>query len=494
MQTFSNKNIHWIELYTRDIMLEVSTVKKNKVNLSDYNCQQDIHNRSLIAELNFFEHEVLQEIFFSPSKFSISKLARNLSCEVDQIFPTLKKFSLTGLLTIQDDAISVDKEVRKYFEFHLKRFEVDFKPDMEYLQGILRKVPIHVLPLWYAIPRTSNNIFDSIVERYLLTPHLFQKYIAELSFANPYSIKIMQDVFAAPHCKLPSSVIMQKYNLSRSEFEEAVLLLEFSFACCATYTKTDSKWEEFVTTFHEWGEYIKFCKNISIPSFEESPEIEKKRSDEFAFVKDLAEILQYLQQKPSSQAALLQEQTLKTLFQLLSLPIASPKQQHAATTYVLYLIQKLEVLQLTDCFEGVISPSKIAKDFLLLSSEKKAMYLYRHPTNKILNPRLPLEIATEKNLRETEKSVRQVLKKPWVFFDDFISGVIICLNDTNSITLKKIGKSWKYLTPTYSEKEVEFIKIVVLEWLFEAGIVMTGTLNGRDCFTVTSFGRLFFEE
>lgn len=475
-------------------MLEVSTVKKNKVNLSDYNNQQDIQNRSLIADLNFFEHEVLQEIFYSSSKFSIAKLARNLSCEVDQILPTLKKLSLTGLLTIQDDTISIDKETRKYFEFHLKRFDSDFKPDMEYLQGILRKVPIHVLPSWYAIPRTSNNIFDSIVEKYLLTPTLFQKYIADLSFTNPYSIKIMQDVFAAPNCRLSAFDIMQKYNLSRHDYEEAILLLEFSFACCATYTKTDSKWEEYVTVFHEWCEYVKFCKNIFIPSFSDSPEIQKKRPDEFAFVKDLATILQHLQSNPTENSKLLQEQTLKTLFQLLSLPISSPEDQHKATLYVAHLIQKLEILRLTDCIDDCVFASKIAKDFLLLSSEKKAMYLYRHPTNKILNPELPLEIATEKNLRETEKSVRQVLKKSWIYFDDFIRGAVICLNDTNSISLKKIGKSWKYVTPTYSEKEIQFIKIVVLEWLFEAGIVMTGTVNGRECFTMTTFGRLFFEE
>src|SRR5574338_19380 len=101
-------------------MLELSPARKNKVNLADYNCQQDIENRILMSDFSTLDIEVLEEILYSPLKIS------------------LKKLSLTGLVSIQDDAILVDKEKRKYFEFQIHRFDSQFKPDMEYIQGILR--------------------------------------------------------------------------------------------------------------------------------------------------------------------------------------------------------------------------------------------------------------------------------------------------------------------------------------------------------------------
>src|SRR5205807_9550304 len=136
--------------------------------------------------------------------------------------------------------------------------EPDFKPDMEYLQGILRKVPIHVLPLWYAIPRTSNNIFESIVEKYLLTPNAYHRYLSELTFTNPIAARVMHDVFTSPDCRMSSSDIITKYNLTRAEFEEILLLLEFSFVACVTYTRGEDLFLEWVTPFNEWHEYLLF--------------------------------------------------------------------------------------------------------------------------------------------------------------------------------------------------------------------------------------------
>ena len=458
-------------------MLELSATRKNKVNLSDYNCQQDIENRSLLADLSFFDHEVLQEIFFSPIKFSLKKLARSLGCEDSDLSPILAKLSRSGLLSIQDDTILVDKEMRKYFEFHMKRFDADFKPDMEYLQGILRKVPIHLLPSWYAIPRTSNNIFESIVDKYLLTPQFFHRYLSELNFTNPIATCVMQDVFADPDCRIASSDIITKYNLNRREFEEILLMLEFSFVCCVTYTKGVDLWIEWVTPFHEWHEYLKFFKTTDIASIPEGKKIERKRKNDFAFVEDLSSLLKTAQKGTLP--------CLEDIASTLSLPLE----------YASLLMKKLELIQ---CIEQKGNKQfrllEAANDFLKLNLEKRALYLYRHPLNRIVNKDLPSELATEKYIREAEKSIRRVLKKQWVFFDDFMKGTIVCLNDLNGVSLKRVGKIWKYTLPTYTDKEFLFIKMTIFEWLFEVGMVAPGISEGRDCFTATPFGRFFFEE
>jgi hypothetical protein len=209
--------------------------------------------------------KVLEEILFSPLKFSLKKLSRNVGLCEEDLAPTLRKLSSAGLLSISDDSILVDKERRKYFEFQLTRFDPDFKPDMEFLAAILRKVPIHLLPSWYAIPRTSNNIFESLVEKYLLTPQIYQRYLMELHFNDPRVNGIIRDVFAAEGFKAQSSDLIAKYNLSRQDFEEILLLLEFYFVCCLTYEKEDDHWIEFVSPFHEWHQYLNFLKNTEAP-------------------------------------------------------------------------------------------------------------------------------------------------------------------------------------------------------------------------------------
>lgn len=239
-------------------MLETSQVRKNKVNLTDYNCELDITNRMLMADFSTFDVEVLEELLYSPLKTSVKKLCRSLSCTEEEIIPVLTKLSKTHLLSFQEDTILIDKESRKYFEFQIERFHPDFKPDMEFLQALLRKVPIQLLPTWYCVPRTSNNIFESLVEKYLLTPQIFQRYLADLHFADPLVQRVIQEVFHSPHLRISSSDLIAKYNLTRRHFEEITLQLEFNFVCCLTYEKVDDHWVEYVAPFYEWQQYLLF--------------------------------------------------------------------------------------------------------------------------------------------------------------------------------------------------------------------------------------------
>ncbi len=460
-------------------MLELGSGKKNKINLSDYDCQQDIQHRMLIADLSFFEHQVLQEIFFSPLKFPLKKLCKTLDCEEETLNPIIAKFKQAHLLSVVEDQILVDKEMRKYFEFHLKRFESDFKPDMEYLQGILRKVPIHVLPTWYAIPRTSNNIFESIVEKYLFSPQIFQRYLGELSFTNPVTHEIIQQVFSAPDYRVSSSDLITKYNLSRQEFEEILLLLEFSFICCLTYTKGEDIWIEWVTPFHEWHEYLQFLKETEAPSISANETIEPLRDTDFAFVEDLGTLLTFLQTSPT------EIETSPQIYSLLRLSSSSGKK------YIERLMKKLLQLHLVEQKGGKLLLQEQAFEFLKMDGEKRAVFLYRHPYNSIEGTS---GMGGDKQVRELEKSVRRVLHQGWVFFDDFVKGALVSIGEEGAVHLKRIGKHWKYVLPTYTDKQKELLKFTILDYLFEVGMTIPATCQGKPCFKMTPFGKFFFEE
>jgi hypothetical protein len=475
-------------------MLELTSVRKNKVVLTDYHCQQDIDNRMLMSDFSILDFEVLEEILFNPLKISFKKLVRTVGCKDEELSQILHKLSKTSLLAFQDDCIVVDKEMRKYFEFQMIRFDPAFKPDMEYLFGLLRKVPIHHLPTWYSISRTSNNIFESIVEKYLLTPHIYQRHLQDLHFGDPTIHGIISDLFGAPDFKLNSSDVIGKYNLTRRTFEEMMLLLEFNFIGCVSYKKEDDHWIEIITPYHEWHQYLSFLKATESPRVCKS-EVERFRKSDFAVIEDMSALLSLAYKKPIPLSSWepgkpLPKKTLSELAPHFSHDLSSFK----AANYLGELLQKLLLLELGSFSGQKFVPLDAARSFLEETLENKALYLYRHAKNRILNPSLPSHLATERNIREAERSLKRVLHGDWVFFDEFFQGVTVALSEHSVIMLKRTGKHWKYSLPVYSESEKSLLKATIFEWLFETGMVAIGTCRGRDCFAVTPFGRFYFEE
>ncbi len=476
-------------------MVELNSIRKNKITLEDYDYKQDIENRLLMAQFTSNDLDVLEEILYSSLKIPIRKLAKNVDLDEEEIIPILKKLSKTGLFTFEDDSILIDKEMRKYFESQALKFDPDFKPGMEFLQSLLRKVPIHVLPIWYSIPRTSNNIFDSLVEKYLLTPQIFQRYLAELNFPDPILTGIVQDVYSSPHLKVHGKDLIEKYGMSREQFEHYLLLLEFHFVCCLGYEKIDEEWREIVTPLYEWREYSVFLHNTEAPSISTVGKIIRRRSQDFAYIQDLSLILSQAKKSP---IALTEDKAKRMLPNKAALSALAAKMEDfdenepAFQDHIHALIVKLRQLKLADVVDNRLYALESANDFLDMRPENRALFLYRHPLNRLFSQQIPADLITDRNLREAEKSIIRVLNSGWVYFDDFTRGVIAPLGEDSIVMLKRHGKTWKYSLPTYAEEELALIKATVLEWLFEIGVTAVGQHNGKECFCVTAFGQSLF--
>ncbi len=464
-------------------MVELTITKKNKVNLADYDYKQDIKNRLFLLECSPFDLVVLDEILFSSIKISIRKIAKNIESDESVLIPVLEKFNKIGLLTFEDHSVVIDKEARKYFETEIEKFEADFIPGMEFLQHLLKKIPIHVLPTWYSIPRTSDNIFSSLVEKYLLTPQIFQRHLLDLSLGNPILSEIAQDVFSSENLELSAQEITKKYHLSRELFEEYMLLLELNFVCCLKYQKNQEKWEERVTPFHEWREYLIFLRETTTSQIRDVSKIQKMRPHDFSFVEDLSLLLKMIKKE-----TILLNEASHTL-------IAShlcPNSLKPFHEYLEQLVHKLQILKLAEVVEGRLYPLETASEWLEMRPESKALHLYRHPLNRLVRPDLPEDFITEKTLKEAEKSIQLVLDTGWVVFDDFFRGVTVPIGTNNTIVLKKCGKSWKYLIPQYTPEEKIVFHATIFERLFEAGVTAVGLYGDKACFTVTPFGRSLF--
>ncbi len=446
-------------------MLELTTVRKHKVTLADYDYKKDIENRLILSNITHDEHAVLEELMFSPIRTSVRKIAKSIDLQEDTVLFILQKFSKTGLLVLEEDAVVVDKDKRKYFETEVEKFEEDFHAGMEFLQHLLRKVPIHVLPHWYAISRTSNNIFESIIEKYLLTPQIYQRYLMDVSFSDPTLSAIAQDVLKSPHYEVSAEEIQQKYKLSPEKFQEAMLSLEFHFVCTLGYRKKDDRWHEVVTLFHEWKEHLSFLKETQPPSVPDGKKVARYRPADFAFVDDLTAVLIHAKKQPG----FLKQKNVSIKF---SSPLPDEE-------YLKRLIFKIESVHLAKLQNGDLILTEAGNEWLELRSENRALYLYRLPAN-------------ERMIREIEKSIIRIVNAGWVTLPDFLKSVCVPISEGQSITLKKTGKNWKYQRPTYTPEDLKTIEKVVFEHLFETGLIVLGSYQGNPCISVTPLGQSLF--
>lgn len=478
-------------------MLELNPFRKNKVNLEDYDYQQDIQNRLMMATFTEQDLQVLEEVLYGHPKISISQLAQDLVIEESELIKILTQLAGTGLFCIKDYTITVNKEMRKYFEAQLLKFDEGFVPGMEYLQTLLRKVPFHILLSWYPIPRTSNNIFDSLVEKYLLTPQIFQRYLMELNFGNPKISSIVIDVYNAPDFMIPGSELKKKYELSNEEFEEILLHLEFNFVCCLTYKKSKGRWEQIVSPFYEWREYLRFVRDHKPQPLENAHLVQKYRDSDFAFTEDMTVILQLVKSSPLHLTLDEHERWIpdKTSMKLLVKHLPKFNPHLPATLFVYYLstiIHKLLFLKLCRVDGSILQANEGCDEWLSLSVENRALAIYKHTILKLEQEDFSTEIATDRTIREIEKTMTPVVHLDWMCFEDFMKSVAAPMSKENKIVLRKVGKGWKYVLPSYSEQEARLIKKTILEWLFEAGLVSIGYLDQKPCFRVTPFGQTIF--
>lgn len=466
-------------------MIEIATIRKNKIFLSDYDYKKDIENRSLLASFSELELHILEELLFSPLKTSLGRLSKDLDLKENKILPVLNKLQMTELISVEKDIITIEKKLRKYFEFEYLRFDENFKPDLTFINTLLSKIPIHILPVWYSLPKTSNNIFQSIIDKYFLTPQVFKRHIEDLENENPIFSEIIQKLYNSSTFELSSKEIKTKYNLDNNKYIEYLLLLEFNFVCFQTYKKTSAGYEEILIPFYEYTEYSNHYNDTETSNISDIQKILKKGNSDFSFVEDLSNILQMTKK---AMTLLQVENNLKK-----ELSISDPNNK-ISNSYVNNLINKLVQIKFLIKNQNLFETSAAANKWLELTMEQRALHLYYHPLNILDDKKnLPAHLLTEKSIKEAEKSITRVINKGWVFFDDFIKGVMSTISEDNQLKIKPFGKLYRYSIPSYSQEEIFFIKTVIFERLFEAGIVNTGFFNGKDCFCVTQLGRTLFD-
>lgn len=460
-------------------MLKFGAARKNKIDLDDYDYRLDIENRLLISQLSTFDVKVLEEIMLSSLTLDITSLAHALEVEPKRVIEAVDKFAQTNLLRREGQSITVDKEMRKYYEFQLRKFDEDFKPNLQFIQELLNKVPIHVLPQWYSIPRTSTNIFDSIVEKYLLTPRIFQRYLLELNLGDSTIEGILNDVYTAPDFKVRSRDLREKYGLDRETFEEYMLHLEFNLLCCLTYAPVDDQWKEVVTPFHEWRQHLQFMRDTMPEPIQDIASIAQTRPGERAFAHDFQAILGSIASKPLAIEVVDPPHYFRAKVQPLALH----------QDYISWHLYKLHCLELVHLEGDTLVASGAAAEWLAMSVDDAALALYRHPSNQWREPALQQGPRFEREFREVERALERVSDLGWVRFEAVVKGMTACVRGAPEVSLQRVGRRWAYTRPTYTPEQISFLREMIFERFFEAGFVEIGSQGDSLCFKVTPIGK-----
>ena len=436
---------------------------KTQIALSDYPYKQDIEQRILLSRLSSFQVEMIKEILDDSLKIPVARLAENLDKTVDELIPQLDSLVHLKLFKREGATLFVNKEMRKSYEFHMEKFSASFEPNLEFIQSLLNQVPSNVLLLWYDIPNTSNNIFRSIIHECFITPKVYRQYLQELQFSDSILHKILKDLYAAPNFTLSAQEIMKRENISHEELQEYLIILEYHFVCCLRYDEVDGCWQEVVTPFAEWHEYLNAEKNMSPPAIENSGKITANSNNEFDYIDRLSRLLDQIE--GTSAEELDQEEAEKLKKKLLRIG---------------WLKKNAGKLTITE--KGQKWRKKLPQD--------RAIELAINHKN-IIEELEDSPYWSLRNLHAIEKSLRNLKPNVWVYLKDFLSGLTIPIGNKKSATLQKFGRKWKYVLPEYTEEELEFIRQVIMERCFELGIVMTGVNKQNPCFYLTQFGYQF---
>ncbi len=259
-----------------------------------------------------------------------------------------------------------------------------------------------------------------------------------------------------------------------------MIFLEFNLVCFISYKKVGSTFQEFITPFHEYKNYLLHLKNTKAKTISNTKKMIRKRKTDFGFVEDLTSVLT-LTKKPLSKEAI--EQKLTKELNEKDPDIIVSK------TYLSSVINKLLQINFLEKKDSVLTRTSESESWLKKNLENRALYLYQHSLNLLDSD----DEFSEKTILEAEKSISRVINNGWIYFDDFIKGLLASISEDHLVKLVPFKKGYKYAIPTYSNDEINLMRKIIFERLFEAGLVAVGSLNGKDCFCATKLGKTLFE-
>ncbi len=466
-------------------MQDILIINPCKVILEDFDYKRDLNLRLYLETLTKEDISVLEEILYSPLKVSIEELSENTDKSTKEIENTLKKLAALGLFELTGDTLLINKEMRKYFEIFIQKFTEDFIPNLDYFREILKLVPIHCIVAWYHIPRTSNNIFNSILEKHLKTPKVYTGYIKETLLSDEVLKSLVDYVMESPTGSVDASEILSKFDLLKEELEEKVLFLEYHYILSSAYELENGQYRKYLTLFDEWKNWKQLeGKDSSKSTYINEADVKNNMESEFSFIQDMSLMLELCDKLPLKVAFNQKEE----LFFLVNANLENQGFHDSSPRYLARVINKNLLLGLIVIEEDELRQTPPAEKWLATPLKKRTLITFKHPHNSLSHKCDFSFERHDRNIIEVQKALSRIEQGTWMMFEEFIDHHLSTSNMLKQAELVKVGRVWRYESAGYDQDEIAFIKTVILDWLFESGMIVSGTYKDKDCFKVTSLG------
>ncbi len=437
--------------------------KKHKVDLSEYTVDQDLFFRARLAELEPAITKLLIELFYLSSKTTLPKLKNALDLTETELKYFIEKIAPFQILSLEQEIVLIDKEVKKKIECFLAKFEEDFIPGIEYFQSLLKQVPINILPTWYSLPRSCDSIFLSLKEKIFQTPTQYLRHIKEVE-TEIYPIQpVVQALLESFRDGLTLSDLKRLTGLDGAELDECILFLEFNFIAVLTYEEKEGRWDAQLSLPHELKNYLK--KQSAIPPF--TPIVQSTvvpdRGIPLTFAFDLSQVIRFAKLYPLRVAS--NEGSLKfDSKNLEKLEATLP----VSTSYLENILLRGIELELLKIVDGYITLHAQAETWLLYSIEKQALSLYK-----------VLWMQKNQSAKQSEKGLSAISDKGWVLVEEVIAFI-----SSGKPVLSRGKDGFTYEIQDEVKLTQEHLSI-----LFESGLIEWGQIEKKRCLRLTELGK-----
>lgn len=417
------------------------------VKLSDYTYEQHLLTRLTLSKMSHLETSIIEELIYASLETSIGQLAEELDICIDTLRIHLSELKKTQLFQLEGEKVYIDKKIRRLYEVELLKF--NSMAGIDYLQESLQLVPISILPDWYFLSPHSQDLFQSIVEKYFRTPNIYSRYLKHYQHTNPHVLAIKEALFKSKTPFIKASALQEKLQLDDTTFEEALLTLEFGFVLTTTYKENNEKWERYLSPFNEWFCYLKTLSKKT-PKTVDDTQISPLSEDSFTILQTI-------------------KQCIEELMLFSPLPLIDSNIRN--------LMKELLLITVDD--ENIFLGEN-ALEWRKQSFEEQALQLLSHQQQKA---------CYQKDFGEREKMLARIAEAGWVAVDEWLKSCIDGVGENSPVHLTKKGKRWFYQFPTLTTEDVQFIESSLFDLYYSTGMIEMGKKEETLYLQVTPFGK-----
>ncbi|MEC8306301.1 MAG: hypothetical protein VXZ72_00375 [Chlamydiota bacterium] len=405
---------------------------------------RSIDFRMVVEGISFQEVLILDELLFHPNGISFKDLEKELGVNFDDIKSLCKRLVPLGILTMHEESLLIERHAVKWISLFLSKFDDDIDLSVFHIESLLKQLPVDVLFSWYSIPRSSENIFQSIIERWLLTPHDFRRHLRKQAIDDPLCGAVIDMLNAHDvHEGIYLDEVKEKLGIPSVELHSKIIYLEYHFICALKYRRREGKWRGCIVFLKEWREYISFYQKV----------LEGNKT---------------LEVTPHSSVRLITQ--LKKHFLKLSdsslLPCSFSSNRSLDLNHLIKVNNHSDLAHsLGQTWDSLSQKDQESWALALLQDREPLISTRMMGTTQQLVSAVYSRLST-------------ILGDEWVAFDRVASNLSIPFNVKLNTILKKEGQGWRYIPPQYEEEHLAVLEQIICSWLFHLEIVDLGSYGG----------------